>query len=87
MLEDQIARFKGPLSLSREIYSSSGCMCQISFIAVLTTAKASLSDVCTLESMTIILFSFVKNIKQWPSQQKRKQSEWVSLSLCSPGVY
>lgn len=73
------ALLKAPLSSSEEIHSSCGCMCQISLVLALATAESSPSDVCALESVTIILFSYVQDIKQCPLSTE-KQIEGTGLT-------
>lgn len=76
----RLPSLKASLSFSREIYSSSGCMCQISFIAALTTARASV--MCALWGQWPLYCSPLwRTLNNGPSQEKRKQSEWVSLSV------
>lgn len=48
--EDQMALLKAPLSSSKEIHSSCGCMCQISLVPALASAESSPTDVCVLWS-------------------------------------
>lgn len=81
---DQMAPLKAPLSSSKEIYSSRGCMCQISLAAALATAESSPSDVRVLESMTITLFCCVGDIKQCPlSTEKQIGGTGFTARLCS----
>lgn len=79
-----MALLKAPLSSSKEIYSSRGCMCQISLAAALATAESSPSDVRALESMTITLFCCVQDIKQCPlSTEKQIEGTGFTARLCS----
>lgn len=83
-LEDQMALLKAPISGSKEIYSSRGRMCRISLVDALATAESRPSDVCAPESMTIILFSCVQDIKQCPlSTEKQIEGTGFTASLCS----
>lgn len=66
-----MALLKAPLASSKEIHSSCGCMSQISLAAALATAESSPSDVCALESMTIILFSCVRDKKTMLSVHRK----------------
>lgn len=82
--EDQMALLKAPLSSSKEIHSSYGCMCQISLLPALASAESSPTDVCTLESVTIILCSCVQDIKQCPlSTEKQIEGTGLTAGLCS----
>lgn len=79
-----MALLKAPLASSKEIYSSRGCMSQVSLVAALATAESSPSDVCALESMTIILFSCVQDRKQCSlSAEKQIEGTGFTASLCS----
>lgn len=85
-LKDQMTLLKAPCPVSREIYSSSGCTCQISLAVTLTTAESSSSDVCVRSGVNDHYIALLcSGRKTMPPVHKKqiRRNRFHSLSLFS----